>query len=74
MRESPNKTISASKSASSGLELLHMVLELDTDRSASENAGLQGGGLWDLILVGEGNDAFLIRVWKPLPNRRVLKP
>ena len=25
-------------------------------------------------MVGEGNEAFLMRVWKPLPSRRVLKP
>ena len=24
--------------------------------------------------VREGNEAFLIRVWKPLPSRRILKP
>ena len=23
--------------------------------------------------VGEGNEVFLIRVWKPLPSRRILK-
>ena len=26
----------------------------------------------DATLVGEGNEAFLIRVWKPLPSRRIL--
>ena len=31
-------------------------------------------GLWDPTSVGEGKKAFLIRMWKPLPNRRVLKP
>ena len=25
------------------------------------------------MLVGEENEAFCIRVWKPLPSRRVLK-
>ena len=30
--------------------------------------------LGDPTTVGEGNEAFRIRVWKPLPNRRVLKP
>jgi len=29
--------------------------------------------LWDPTLVGEGNETFLIRVWKPLPSRHVLK-
>ena len=28
---------------------------------------------WDLTFVGEGNEAFLIRMWKTLPNRRILK-
>ena len=28
---------------------------------------------WDPTLVGERNEAFFTRVWKPLPNRRVLK-
>ena len=34
---------------------------------------LEGGGLWDPTSVEEGNEAFFIRVWKPLPNRPVLK-
>ena len=29
--------------------------------------------LWDLTSVGKGNEAFLIRVWKPLFSRRILK-
>ena len=29
--------------------------------------------LWDLIFVGEENETLFIRVWKPLPNKRVLK-
>ena len=33
----------------------------------------KGGRLRDSTSVGKGNKAFLIRVWKPLPNRRVLK-
>ena len=33
-----------------------------------------GGGLCDPISVGEGNKVFLIRVWKPLPRKHVLKP
>ena len=35
--------------------------------------GPEGGGLWDLTFVGEENNAFFIRLWKPLPNKRVLK-
>ena len=29
------------------------------------------GGLWDPTSVGEGNETFLIRMWKPLPSRHV---
>ena len=29
--------------------------------------------LWDPTSVGEGNGAFIVRVWKPLPCKRVLK-
>ena len=36
--------------------------------------GPQRGGLWDPTLVVDGNETFLIRVWKPLPNRHILKP
>ena len=56
-----------------GLGSYKMVSESDTARCASEDAGTQGGGLWDPTLIGEGNETFLIRVWKSLPNRRVLK-
>ena len=35
--------------------------------------GLEGGGLWDLTLVGEENEAFFIRVLKPLPSKHILK-
>ena len=33
----------------------------------------KGGGLCDPSSVGEENETFFIRVWKPLPSRRVLK-
>ena len=33
----------------------------------------KGGGLRDPTLVGEENETFFIRVWKPLTNRHVLK-
>ena len=33
----------------------------------------EGGGLGDPISIGKGNEPFFIRVWKSLPNRRVLK-
>ena len=29
--------------------------------------------VWDPTSVGEENEAFFVRVWKPLPSRRVLK-
>ena len=50
-----------------------MVSEPVIGRRASEDVGSQGGGLWDPTSVGEGNKAFLVRVWKPLPSRRVLR-
>ena len=34
--------------------------------------GLEGGGLWDPISVGEGNEAFFIRAWKPLLGQHLL--
>ena len=33
----------------------------------------KGGGLWDPTSIGKENETFFIRVWKPLPSRRVLK-
>ena len=33
----------------------------------------KGGGLWDPTSVEEENETSLIKVWKPLPSRRVLK-
>ena len=61
-------------SASVGVGLLQMVLELDTGRRASEEAGPpRGDELWDPTSVWEGNKIFLISVWKSLPSRRVLK-
>ena len=51
-----------------------MVSELDTARCANKDVGSpKGGGFLDLTSVGEENETLLIRVWKPLPNRRVLK-
>ena len=38
-----------------------------------EHWALKGVGLWDPTSVGEENEACFIRVWKPLPSRRVLK-
>ena len=35
--------------------------------------GPEGGGLWDPTSFGEENEAFFIRVRKPLPSKRVLK-
>ena len=36
--------------------------------------GPQGGWIVRSHIGGEGNEALLIGVWKPLPNRHVLKP
>ena len=52
--------------ASGGLELLLMVSEPDIGQCASENTESKEGGLQDPTLVGEGNETFLVRVWKPL--------
>ena len=46
-----------------------MVSEPVTEWCASKDAGPQGGRLGDPTLVGEGNEAFLIRVWRPLTER-----
>ena len=51
-----------------------MVLEPNTGGVLVRTLGPQRGGLLDLTSVGEGNEAFLVWVWKPLPSRRVLKP
>ena len=50
-----------------------MVSEPIIGRCASEDAGPNESGLWDLTSVGEGNKALLIRGWNPLPNRHVLE-
>ena len=60
-------------SVSGGLGLLQMVSEPETERCASENAGPQGGGLCDLTSIGKGNETLLIRVWRSLSSRHVLK-
>ena len=51
-----------------------MVLEPDTRRCASDDAGISRGGLQDPTSIGERNETFLIKMWKPLPSRRFLKP
>ena len=64
-----------SRSVSGGLGLLQMVSEPNTKRCAQRGRwDPKGGGLWDPTSVGEENETFLIRVWKPLPSRYVLKP
>ena len=68
IRNGPKRTIS-----SSGLGLLQMVSELDTEQCSSEDAGLQGGWIVRSHIDWRGNEAFLIRMWKPLPSRYVLK-
>ena len=48
-----------------------MVSEPDIRRCASKDVGpLKRGELWDPALVGERNEAFLKKVWKPLPSWR----
>ena len=37
---------------------------------ASEDTGPKGDGLLDPTSVGEENETFFIRVWKPLPSRQ----
>ena len=39
--------------------LLQMVLEPDIGQYVNEDTKSQGGGLWDLKSVGEGNEIFL---------------
>ena len=50
--------------------LLQIVSDADTRQCANEDDELQGGELWDPILVEAENETFLIRVWKPLPSTR----
>ena len=48
---------------------------VDMRRCASKDAGPQRGMDCEIpTSVGEENETFFIKVWKPLPNRRVLKP
>ena len=65
IRNGPKQTIFAS----GGFRRLEVVLEPDIEQCANENTGPKGGGLWDPTWVKKENDAFLIRVWKPLPSR-----
>ena len=43
---------------------------LETYDVLARTLGPQGGGLWDATLVGEGNEIFLISVWKPFHGGR----
>ena len=62
-------------SVSSELGLLQMVLESDTGQCASEKAGPSRRVDCEIPhWLEKGTKHFFIRVWKPLPNRRVLKP
>ena len=42
-------------------------------RTLGSKRGGGGGGVDCEIPVGEENETFFIRVWKPLPSRHVLK-
>ena len=57
--------------ASGALELLQMVSEPDTGLCANEDIGLSRGWIVRSHLE-RGKEAFLIRVWKPLPSKCVL--
>ena len=50
-----------------------MVLEQDAKWYANENTGLPREVNCKNGLVGNGNEAFFTRVWKPLSNKHVLK-
>ena len=69
IRNGPKRTMSAS----GGFELLQMISERDTGQCVSEDAGSPKGWIVRSHISWRGERAFLIRVWKPLPNRRVLK-
>ena len=66
IRNGPKRTISTS----CGLGLLQ---EQCQRGCWAPKLGSEGGGLRDSTSVGEGNEAFFIRVWKSLPSIRVLK-
>ena len=64
----PKRTIFANGE----FELLQMVLEPNTKRCASTDAGPQEGWRGEQGIPTR-NEALLTRVWKHLPNRCVLK-
>ena len=68
IRNEPKWTISASDE----LRLLQMVSKQNTGRCGIEDASPQGGWIVRSHINWIGEQTFLIRVWKPLPNRRVL--
>ena len=71
IRNGPKGTISTN----GGLELLQMVSELGTKRCASKDVVPRMRVDFEtLTSIGERNETFFIIVWKPLTNRRVLKP
>ena len=67
-RNRPKWTISTS----SGFGLLQMVLEPDTKRCANVDIGPQKGWIVKSY-IGEENETLIIKVWKPLSSRRILK-
>ena len=69
IRNGPKRTIFASNE----LRLFQMVLELDTGWCANEDAGPSRGVDCEIPYRLERGTKH-IRVWKPLPSRRVLKP
>ena len=45
---------------------------LERGTSASEDVGIRKGVDCEIPLVGDQNKVLFIRVWKPLPSKRVL--
>ena len=66
------KTVKLAAIRNDRLWLLLMVSEPDIGWCANEDARSPRRVDCE-IPVGEWNEAFLVRVWKPLPSRRVLK-
>ena len=53
--------------------MLQIVLEADTGWCTSKDVGPPKRWIVRSMSVGEGNKTFLIRVWKPLSSKHVLK-
>jgi len=60
--------------APKGVDLVGSHINWRKERVLVRTLGPEGGGLGYPTLVGEENETPFIRVWKPFPSRRVLKP